>query len=284
MGMTDWVKERALAYVDAQFDPEFRERLRHLSSPANEYGYDPFGFSREDVKVALYLARFLYRDYFRCEAFGVDRVPDGRVLVIANHSGQLPFDALGIAGALMFDRTPPRMLRAMIERFVPTVPFVSYLLARWGQIIGSPENCQRLLDAGEAILVFPEGSKGIAKPITKRYQLQRFGNGFVRLALAARAPIVPCAVVGAEEQAPAFNVRPLARLLGVPAFPLMPIPPFFPIVPLPTRYRIYFGEPVTFVGDPDDDDDVVDGMVKQVRNTIQSMLYTGLKDRKHIFW
>ncbi|HEY3357107.1 MAG TPA: lysophospholipid acyltransferase family protein [Polyangia bacterium] len=282
--MTGWVKDRVLSFVDGRFDPDFRTRIQLLATPENEYGYDPFGFSREDVKIALYLSRFLYRDYFRCEVFGIDRVPDGRVLLIGNHSGQLPYDAVCIACALMFDRTPPRMARAMIERFIPTLPFVSYLFARWGQIIGSPENCQRVLEAGEAILVFPEGAKGISKPITKRYQLQEFGNGFMRLALATRAPIVPIAVIGAEEQAPAFNIKPLAKLIGAPAFPLVPTPPFFPIVPYPTRYRIYFGEPLCFLGDPDDDDEEIDLRVKQVRNTIQSMLYTGLKERKHIFW
>jgi 1-acyl-sn-glycerol-3-phosphate acyltransferase len=284
MGMTGWVKERVMSYVDAQFDSDFRTRLQLLATPENEYGYDPFGFNREDVKIALYFSRFLYRDYFRCQVFGMEHVPDGRVLLIGNHSGQLPFDALCLASALMFDRTPPRMLRAMIERFIPTLPFVSYLFARWGQIIGSPENCKRLLEQGEAILVFPEGAKGISKPITKRYQLQEFGNGFMRLALATHSPIVPVAVVGAEEQAPAFNVRPLAKLFGAPAFPVVPAPPFFPILPYPTRYRIYFGPPLRFAGDPDDDDDEIDQLVKQVRNTIQSMLYTGLKERKHIFW
>jgi 1-acyl-sn-glycerol-3-phosphate acyltransferase len=284
MGMSEWVKERVLSFVDSRFDPEFRTQLQLLSTVQNEYGYDPFGFSREDIKVAIYLARFLYRDYFRCQVFGIDQVPDGRLLLIANHSGQLPFDAVNIAAALVFDRRPPRVPRAMLERFVPTLPFVSYLFARWGQIIGSPENCQRLLEAGEAILVFPEGAKGIAKPFTKRYELQEFGNGFMRLALATGAPIVPVAVIGAEEQAPAINVKLLAKLFGAPAFPIVPTPPFFPIVPYPTRYRIYFGAPLRFEGDPDDDDDEIDLLVKQVSNTIQSMLYTGLKERKHIFW
>jgi 1-acyl-sn-glycerol-3-phosphate acyltransferase len=284
MGIAEWAKDRVLSYVDSRFDPEFRSRLQLLSTAENEYGYDPFGFSREHLKIAAYLARFLYRDYFRCQVFGIDHVPDGRALLAANHSGQLPFDAVCLCAALLFDRSPPRVLRAMVERFIPTLPFVSYLFARWGQIIGSPENCQRLLEAGEAILVFPEGAKGISKPFSKRYELQEFGNGFMRLALSTQAPVVPVAVIGAEEQAPAVNIKPLARLLGAPAFPLVPTPPFFPIVPYPTRYRIYFGEPMRFLGDPDDDDEEIDRLVKQVRNTIQSMLYTGLRSRRHIFW
>jgi 1-acyl-sn-glycerol-3-phosphate acyltransferase len=284
MGPAEWVKRSLFSWIDRRFDPELLTQLQHLPVQVNEYGYDPFGFSREDVKIALWAAQLLYRRYFRAEVFDIDRVPDGRVLVIANHSGQLPFDGVCLTCALLLDRQPPRALRAMVDRFIPTYPFVSYLFARWGQIIGSPENCERLLEAGDAILIFPEGAKGISKPYTQRYQLQDFGNGFMRLALKTRTPILPVAVVGAEEQAPAVNVKPLARLLGAPAFPLVPMPPFFPIIPYPTKYRIYFGEPRTFLGDPDDDDEVIDGLVLQVKNSIQTMLYTGLKERRHVFW
>jgi 1-acyl-sn-glycerol-3-phosphate acyltransferase len=284
MGPTGWAKERFRRWLDNQFDPSFLERFKAVPTRQNEYGYDSFGFNREDAKVAALLARFFYRDYFRTETFGIHNVPQGRVLLIANHSGQLPFDGIVIGGALLFAADPPRMMRSMVERFVPTLPFVSYLLSRWGQITGTPENCRRLLDDEQAILVFPEGAKGISKPITRRYQLEEFGLGFMRLALETKTPIVPVAVVGAEEQAPAFNVRPVARLLGVASFPVGPIPPFFPIVPLPTRYRLYFGEPLTFDGDPDDDDELVAEKVRAVRNRIQSMLRLGLRERQHIFW
>jgi 1-acyl-sn-glycerol-3-phosphate acyltransferase len=205
-------------------------------------------------------------------------------LLISNHSGQLPFDGLVIGSAMVFDHDPPRIVRSMIERFVPTLPYVSATLARWGQIIGTPENCRTLLCDEEMILVFPEGSRGVSKPFSKRYQLQEFGMGFLRLALETKTPIVPVAVIGAEEQAPAFNIKPLARLLGTPAFPLMPFPPFFPAIPLPSRYRVTFGEPMWFEGDPDQDDDELRPAVTQVRNTIQSMIHLGLKARRHIFW
>jgi 1-acyl-sn-glycerol-3-phosphate acyltransferase len=284
MGLVAWAKDRALSWIDGRFDPDFITRIHLLPTAENEYGYDSFGFSREDIKIAAYFSRFLYRDYFRCQVHGIENVPDGPVLLVANHSGHLPFDALCIACAVMFDRKTPRVVRAMIERFVPNLPFVSYLLARWGQIIGSPENCVRLLRAGEAILVFPEGAKGIGKPFTQRYQLQGFGSGFMRLALETGCPIVPIAVIGAEEQAPAFNFKPLAKIVGTPNFPLMPLPPFFPIIPYPTRYRMYFGEPLTFTGDPDEEEEELGGLVREVRNRIQSMLYTGLKERKHVFW
>ena len=284
MGARDWLKQRFYDWVDARLDPDFLAKYKAMPVHSNEYGYDSFGFHRDDAKAAAVVARFFHDVYFRVESQGAQQVPDGRVLLIANHSGQLPFDAVGIISACLFDRDPPRMPRAMIERFIPTLPFASYLLARWGQIIGTPENCARLLEQEEAILVFPEGARGISKPFTQRYQLQEFGHGFMRLALETRSPIVPVAVVGAEEQAPAVNVRPIARLVGAPAFPLMPIPPFFPIVPLPTRYRIYFGEPLRFEGDPDDDDEVMEEKVKTVKNRIQSMLRVGLAERRHVFW
>jgi 1-acyl-sn-glycerol-3-phosphate acyltransferase len=284
MGISDWLKQRATELADAQLGPDFRETTKALAVRQNEYGYDPFGFHRDSLRYVALIAQFLHRKYFRTQVFGIDNVPEGRVLLISNHSGQLPFDGLVIASAMLMDAHPPRMVRSMVEKFVPTLPFASYLLARWGQIIGTPENCARLLEDEEAILVFPEGAKGIAKSFSKRYQLQEFGLGFMRLALSTRAPIVPVAVIGAEEQAPAVNVKPIARLMDLPAFPIMPFPPFFPLLPLPTRYRIYFGEPLRFEGDADDDDEIVEEQVKVVKNSIQTMIQVGLKERKNVFW
>ena len=284
MSATDWLKARVFDWIDARLDRDFRTKLRALPTRQNEYGFDPFGFNRDDARLGVLMAQFFYKHYFRVQAVGVEKVPSGRVLLVANHSGQLPFDGIAICGSMLFEHDPPRVVRAMIERFVQTLPFLSYVFARWGQITGTPENCRRLLDDEEAILVFPEGAKGISKPFTQRYQLQEFGLGFMRLALETHTPIVPIAVIGAEEQAPAVNVKPLARLLGAPSFPLLPLPPFFPILPYPVKYRIYFGEPLVFDGDPDDEDEVLEEKVKHVRNEIQSMIRLGLKERKHIFW
>lgn len=284
--MADDVRNRSRwrRLVESRFDREFLQKIQGLPTRQNEYGYDPFGFHRDDALGAVFLAHLLYHYYFRAEVHGTGNVPEGRVLLVANHSGQLPFDGLMIGSGMVFDHDPPRIVRSMIERFVPTLPYVSYILSRWGQIIGTPENCRRLLQDDEMILVFPEGAAGVSKPFSKRYQLQSFGMGFMRLALETGTPIVPVAVIGAEEQAPAFNIKPLARLMGAPAFPLMPFPPFFPVVPLPSKYRVYFGEPMRFVGDPDQDDDELRPSVTQVRNTIQSMIHLGLKARRHIFW
>ena len=226
----------------------------------------------------------MYRHYFRCETFGIEQIPEGRCLLVANHSGQLPYDGAMIAMGMFLEREPPRFPRSMVERFVPATPFVSPLLSRCGQILGTPENCRRLLQAEEAILVFPEGIAGLNKTWQHRYRLQRFGQGFMRLAMETHTPIVPVAVVGPENQAPSLvNLSRLGKVLGVPAFPLTPAP-LFGLVPLPVRYRIYFGAPMEMRGDPCDDDDVVGGKVEQVRVRIQGMLDEGLAQRKSIFW
>ncbi len=278
-----------------------RERLRQLRGPVpeddvagrtnalvvrgNEFGFDPFGLSRAHVKTAASVVRWIYRHYFRASAFGVENIPlDGRVIFVSNHSGQLPFDGMVIGAATFLEPERPRLVRSMVEYFVPTVPFASYLFARWGQIVGTPENCRRLLAAEEAVLVFPEGARGISKPFSRRYQLAEFGKGFMRLALEMQCPIVPVAVIGAEEQAPAVNVRPLAKLLGIPAFPVVPYPPFVPLVPLPVKYRLYFGAPMRFTGDADDDDETMGAQVASVKQAIEAMIERGLRERAHVFW
>jgi 1-acyl-sn-glycerol-3-phosphate acyltransferase len=136
--------------------------------------------------------------------------------------------------------------------------------------------------ADEAILVFPEGVRGLNKPFRERYRLRRFGSGFVRLALESNAPIIPIGVVGAEEQAPAlFDVKPLARLFAFPAFPITPtVLPF----PLPSRYHIYFGEPMRFTGSPDDEDAELEAKAGEVQVAVRALIERGLAERKHVFW
>lgn len=281
MGLLDRLKQLRKSVPD----DDIAGRTQALVVHGNEFGFDPFGLSRESVRTAATIARWLYRHYFRAESFGIENVPaTGRLILVANHSGQLPFDGLVIGSACFLEPPQPRLIRAMVEFFVPTVPFASYLFSRWGQITGTPENCRRLLSAEEAVLVFPEGARGISKPFSKRYQLAEFGKGFMRLALETGAPVVPVAVIGAEEQAPAVNVRPLAKLLRMPSFPVVPYPPFVAPVPLPVKYRLYFGEPMKFSGDPDDDDEMLDDKVKQVKNRIQGMIHQGLRAREHVFW
>jgi len=266
-------------------DDDIAGRTQALIVRGNEFGFDEFGLSRDSLRGALRFARWMYRNYFRASAFGIEHIPaTGRVLFVANHSGQLPFDGLVICAACFLEPAQPRLVRSMVEYFVPAVPFASYLFARWGQITGTPENCRRLLAAEEAVLVFPEGARGISKSFSKRYQLAEFGTGFMRLALEMQAPIVPIAVIGAEEQAPAVNVKAIARLLRAPSFPVVPYPPFVPVLPLPVKYRLYFGEPIRVTGDPDDDDEVLDDRARIIKNRIQSMIHQGLREREHVFW
>ncbi len=276
------LRERLRALTFELGGPGSRERLEKLTPPRNEYGVDPYGLDLDFAIAAMAPLLWLYRKYFRVEVHGIERVPtDGRMLVIGNHSGQLPFDAAMLGLSLLVELDPPRMARALVEKWVPTLPFVSSFYARLGQVVGTPENCRRLLAAGEALLVFPEGVRGLNKPFHKRYQLQDFGLGFMRLALEAEAPIVPVGVVGAEEQAPALvDLKGLARLLSMPALPLGPTLG----LPLPTRYHLHFGEPLHFHGSPDDDDAVLEAKVAEVKAAVQGLVDGGLRTRQHVFW
>ena len=275
--------ERLTALTYDLGGPGTRERLAKLSPPENEYGVDPYGLDVDTLIAAAAPGLWLYRKYFRVQVFGLENVPPtGRVLIVSNHSGQLPLDGVMVGLALLFEMDPPRCVRALAEKWVPTLPFVSSLYSRIGVVVGTPENCRRLLAADEAILVFPEGVRGLNKPYTKRYQLQQFGSGFMRLALEANAPIVPVGVVGAEEQAPALlNLKTVARVLAMPSFPLTPT--ILPL-PLPTRYRIHFGDPLRFNGSADDEDAVIEEKVAIVQGAIQRLLDDGVRQRQHVFW
>ncbi|AKU89681.1 lysophospholipid acyltransferase family protein [Vulgatibacter incomptus] len=261
---------------------ETERKLKALARRSNEYGVDPFGMDLDYVLAAVGPLLWLYKNYFRVRTYGLEKVPRGRVLLVSNHSGQLPIDGAMIGTALLAEANRPRAIRSMVEKWVPTLPYVSVFMARCGQVVGTPQNCIRLLENDEAILVFPEGTRGVNKLFSKRYQLAEFGQGFMRLALETGSPIVPVAVIGAEEQAPAlFDLKPAARLLRMPAFPITPT--IVPI-PLPVRYHIHFGDPMRFTGRPDDDDDELSRKVKQVRSVIQTMVNEGIRARKHVFW
>lgn len=280
--VTDRVKKGLREWTDRLANNDQKQRLQGLVRPGNEYGVDPFGFDLDYSLSAVAPLLWLYRNYFRVETYGIEHVPAGRVLLVSNHSGQLPMDGAMIGVAMMLDASPPRVIRSMVEKWVSSLPYVSTFMARVGQIVGTPENCRRLLESEEAILVFPEGTRGINKLWPQRYQLQEFGLGFMRLALETNTPIVPVAVIGAEEQAPALmDLKPVAKLLGFPSFPITPtgLP-----IPLPTKYRIYFGEPLHFSGRPDDEDSELDKKVRTVKASIQSMLHQGLKERQGVFW
>jgi 1-acyl-sn-glycerol-3-phosphate acyltransferase len=266
---------------------ELEDRLGKIPNRINEYGFDAYGLAPEWVRRQLLPAVLLYRYWFRCEAFDAERLPAGRCLVVANHAGQLPFDAMMLQVALLLEPDPPRMARGMGEYWIPRLPFVSTAAARGGAMVGTPDNCRHMLENDECVMVFPEGVRGMNKTYSERYRLQRFGPGFLRLALEARAPIVPVGIVGSEEQQPGLaNLPRLARALGMPAFPITATFPWLGplgLLPLPVKYRIYFGEPLDLEGDPNDEDAAIERGVEQVRGEIEALLARGLRERNGIF-
>jgi 1-acyl-sn-glycerol-3-phosphate acyltransferase len=283
LAAADAALEATLAHLLGE---SFQSRIERVPLLLGPTGVDAFGLDPHWARSIFATVALLYRKYFRAEVFGIGHVPRGRVLFVANHSGQIPIDGAMIAAALFMDADPPRMVRAMVEKWAVSLPFVSLFFTRVGQVVGVPDNAKRLLSQGEALLVFPEGSRGVSKTFDRRYQLTDFGLGFMRLAIETDTPIVPIAVVGGEEQYISIaNVDALAKLLRMPAFPIIPqlLVPGGQL-PLPTKYRLWFGEPMRFSGDPDDDDSVIEEKVWLVRQTIQSLLNRALKERKHVFW
>ena len=266
---------------------EIEARLEKVPNRINEFGYDPYGLSPDWLRRMALPAVLLYKHYFRCETHGIERLPRGRMLLVANHAGQLPFDGAMLQAALLLEAEPPRIARAMGEYFLPTLPFLGTAVARGGAMVGTPANCAHMLQNDECVMVFPEGVRGISKTFRQRYQLQRFGLGFLRLALETRSPIVPVGIVGSEEQVPTIaNLERLGRALGLPALPIpytLPLLGIFGLLPLPTKYHIRFGEPLTFDGDSRDEDTAIESRVEQVRAAVAALLREGLEARKGIF-
>ena len=282
----DWVGA-AVPLSVRELEAEIGDRMQKIPTALNEYGFDRFGFSPEEARRSLLPSALLYRSYFRVTTDGIDQVPPSRALLIANHAGQLPFDASMLGMAMLLDAEPPRIARGMGEFWIGQLPFVSTAAHRMGSMVGTPENCTALLEDGECVLVFPEGVRGMNKTFDRRYELQRFGTGFLRLALATRTPIVPVGIVGSEEQQPGIaNLESVGRLLGMPALPItLGFPWLGPLglLPMPVKYWIGFGEPIVFEGTGDEEDAQVAGLVEQVRAAIGQQLDRGRSQRKGIF-
>jgi len=278
----------AVAQPIGELQDEIDARMRRIPTRLNAYGYDAWGLHTETAKRALLVTALLYRYWFRVEAHGVENLPAGRMLIIGNHAGQVALDAAMIGNAVFLEAEPPRIVRGMGEYWLPTVPWVNEVMVRSGSVVGTRKNCVDMLEQDEAVIAFPEGVRGMNKLFWERYQLQEFGQGFMRLALETQTPIVPVAVVGSEEQAIALaNVRPLARLLGMPAFPITLTWPWLGllgVLPLPVKYRIFFGEPMRFEGNANDEDEVIGQKVEQVKQRIAAMLADGLAARRSLFW
>ncbi len=256
-----------------------------------DYEVDELGFDPELTSgVFMSLLRPLAERWFRLEVRGIENIPqDGGALLVANHSGTVPVDAL-VTGLAVHDHAQ-RYLRALGADLVFGLPFVSELARKGGVTLACNEDAERMLGSGELVGVWPEGFKGIGKPYSERYKLQRFGRGgFVSAAIRTGVPIVPCSIVGAEEIYPLVGGLPtLARVLGVP---YVPITPFFPLlgplglVPLPSKWVIEFGEPIrtdSYPAGGADDPMLVLDVTDQVRETVQQTLYELLEHRGPVF-
>jgi 1-acyl-sn-glycerol-3-phosphate acyltransferase len=272
-------------YYDKQWG---RTAMRDRAQDVDDFGLDP-----------VYAARvqpffdFLYKRYFRVDTVGAAHIPsEGRCLIVANHSGTFPYDGVMMKTAMLHAHPAKRDMRWLAEDFIFYLPFLGAFMNRIGAVRACQENAERLLNQERLVCVFPEGVKGIGKLFRDRYKLQRFGRGgFIRLCLRTETPIVPCAVIGAEESAPMLmRLEYLANLFGVR---YLPITPTFPalgplgLVPAPTKWRIEFGEPLRFDGygpEAADDSLLVGRLTEKVRSTIQTMLDRGVADRRSVWF
>lgn len=258
-----------------------------------DYAVDDFGFDPELTdRVLLGLVRPLYRSWFRVEVSGLENVPsESGALIVANHAGVIALDAVMTQVALRDEHPAHRHLRMLGANLVFQTPFIGELARKAGHTLACHPDAERLLRAGELVGVWPEGYKGIGKPFSQRYKLQRFGRGgFVTAALRTGAPIIPTAIVGAEETYPMVaDAKLLARVLGLPYFPLTPTFPWLGplgMVPLPSKWHIHFGEPIATDGFPEgaaDDPMVVFDLTDEVRERIQQSLYRLLVLRPSAF-
>lgn len=272
--------ERALQFV--------RRRL------TGDYEIDEFGFDRQlTEEVFNTLARFLHETWWRVNWIGMEHVPsEGAALLVANHAGTLPWDAVVVKFGVLDKHPAHRHVRLLAADLAFRMPFVGALARKSGNTLASSEDAFRLLERGDLLGVFPEGYKGVGKPFKDRYKLQRFGRGgFIEIALRARVPIVPVSIVGSEEIYPLlYNAKTLARLFGLPYFPITATFPWLgPLgtIPLPSKWIIEFGEPIPTDDQPEDawqDPLTVFDMTDRVREVIQQTLYRNLMARRSIWF
>ncbi|MDA3021641.1 MAG: lysophospholipid acyltransferase family protein [Actinomycetota bacterium] len=260
---------------------------------AGDYAVDDLGFDPEfNDNVLMAMVRPLYRSWFRVETSGLENIPDVTgALVVANHSGVIALDAVMTQVALLDEHPFHRHLRMLGSDLLFQSPFLGEIARKAGHTLACHPDAERLLSDGEIVGVWPEGYKGIGKPFAERYKLQRFGRGgFVAAALRTKTPIIPTAIVGAEETYPMIaNVTVVARLLGLPYFPITPTFPLLGplgLIPLPSKWFIHFGEPIPTDHYPEnaaDDPMLIFDLTDQVRERIQQTLYRLLMQRPSVF-
>jgi 1-acyl-sn-glycerol-3-phosphate acyltransferase len=247
------------------------------SDVVDDFGRDPRATARWE-----WLFEFLYTRWFRVQATGLDHIPaQGRALLVANHAGTLPYDSAMVMHAVRRDHPARRDVRPLVEDTVFHLPFLGPIMNRIGGVRADPANAERLLENDELVAVFPEGEKGMGKLWKDRYRLQRFGRGgFVKLALRTGAPIIPVAVVGAEEAAPMLGkVTWFARNIGIPWIPVTPTFPWLGpagLLPLPSKWYVQFGKPIELgsAHGPAAAEDrlLVNRIADQIRTQIQEMI------------
>lgn len=241
------------------------------------HGYDLFGLHPPTLARAIALGRFAEK-YFHLASHGIEHIPSsGPTILVANHGGILPVDAAMLCLDVLLHAHAPRIPRALADHFVASLPMVSTLFARLGVVMGTRANARRLLERGELVAIWPEGTTGPAKRFRDRYQIQQWRSGFAELALRYHAPVVPAALVGAEESWPV-----LAKLRGIRAFriPYLPIP--VTPLPLPLHYYIQYGRPIELVGDPDDPAAVTTG-ARIVRDEVERLIASTRRMRRGIW-
>ncbi|NYI80646.1 1-acyl-sn-glycerol-3-phosphate acyltransferase [Nocardioides panzhihuensis] len=292
---SDWAAALESAAKEV-FGPEWEEQLARFivflrRRISGQYSVDEYGFDRElTQRFMLAVLRPIKEKWFRVEVRGIENIPtDGGALIVSNHSGTIPMD--GLMTMVSINDELGRDLRPLGADLVFRMPIIGNIARKAGATLACSEDAERMLRNGELVGVWPEGFKGIGKPYSERYKLQRFGRGgFVSSALRTGVPIVPLSVVGAEEIYPLVgNIPALAKVLGVP---YLPITPFFPLlgplglIPLPSKWLIEFGEPIrTDAYDASEADDpmLVFNVTDQVRETIQQTLYRLLGERASVF-
>ncbi len=262
--------------------------MRNRSEHVDEFGKDPIYSAKLEP-----LMEWLYQKYWRVQVSGIKNVPDkGKALLVANHSGMLPFDGLMISEAVRLESQLEREVRFLIEDTFITMPFLSPILTRIGAVRASQENAERLLAKDNLVCVFPEGNKGTGKPFKERYRLQRFGRGgFIKLCIRTKAPLVPVAVVGAEETYPIIaRLERLAKPIGIPYLAVTPSWPLLGplgLIPLPSKWKIGFGKPIRFdkYAEADAGNEVLVSKLREdVRERIQKMLDEMLAERKSVWF
>jgi len=313
-GMKKWpedlqvdVVERLRDAIDeAWFDPETWKGIWYMVNYTGqynadlikrrfrgEYDTDEWGVDWEFLDAVRPFFTFLYKVYWRVKATGIENIPvEGRTLLVANHSGQLPWDGTMIATAVLTEHPAQRLVRTLFSDWAPRVPFLSAWMVRIGQALATEENGIRLLEQDELVAVFPEGHKGLGKLYRERYRLARFDNtDFIKMALQTRAPIIPVSVVGAEETYISLaKSTAAAKMAGAPFFPVSPTFPWLGLlglVPLPTKWYIDFGEPIVLEErGPKAAQNLmlVSQLSDQVRNTVQEMIHWRLARRGSVFF